>query len=176
MHSTNHVRGGNLRPEAKLGHRTEAVRPSACSLVRNTRAMTLLTMLAHERAATIVVAVRAVTFVLVERGYGGARMSCGTALSFQQREQLVEGSTRAHLPDLITSLLGCQELSCLRERLRSCKALQWRVQRQACPRLGGVIKGSVGNNCLRQIEFRVVFHPSVHLFLGVCNGLTTFCF
>ena len=56
--------------------------------------MTLLTMLAHERAATIAVAVQTVTFVLVERGDGGARMSCGTAPSFQQRErereQLVE--------------------------------------------------------------------------------------
>lgn len=49
--------------------------------------MTLLTMLAHERAATIAVAVQAVTFVLVERGDGGARMSCGTAPSFQQRER-----------------------------------------------------------------------------------------
>ena len=165
MHSKNHVRGGSLRPEAKLGHRTDAVRPSACSLVRNTRAMTLPTMLAHERAATIVVGVRAVTFVLVERGYGGARMSCGTAPSFQQTEQLVKGLNEGTLAGLD-----------LRERLRSCKALQWRVQRQACPRLGGVIKGNVGNNCLRQIEFRVVFHQSVDLFLGVCNGLATFCF
>ena len=46
--------------------------------------MTLLTMLAHERAAMIAVAVQTVTFVLVERGDGGARMSCGTAPSFQQ--------------------------------------------------------------------------------------------
>ena len=38
------------------------------------------------------------------------------------------------------------------------------------------MKGSVGNKCLRQIEFRVVFHPSAHLFLGVCNGLATFLF
>ena len=143
--------------------------------------MTLPTIVAHGRAATIVVAIRAVTFVLAERGYGGARMFCGTVPSFLQREREREssswrGSRRAHLADLITSLLGCEEFSCLRERLRPCKSLQWWVQRQACPRLGGVIKGSVGNNCLRQIEFRVVFHPSVHLFLGVCNGLATFCF
>ena len=45
--------------------------------------MTLLTILAHERAATIFVAVQTVTFVLVERGDGGARMSCETAPSFQ---------------------------------------------------------------------------------------------
>ena len=68
--------------------------------------MTLLTMLAHERAATIAVAVQTVTFVLVERDDGGARMSCGTALSFQQREreQLVEGlkeGTLAGLDDLV---------------------------------------------------------------------------
>ena len=105
MHSKNHVRGGNLRPEAKLGHRTDAVRPSAYSLVRNTRAMTLPTMLAHER----VVGVRAVTFVLVERGYGGARMSCGTAPSFQQTEQLVKGlneGTLAGLDNLVAWLPG----------------------------------------------------------------------
>lgn len=68
--------------------------------------MTLLTMLAHETAATIVVAVQMVTFVLVERGDGGARMSYGTAPSFQQRESSSwRGSRRAHLPELITSLL-----------------------------------------------------------------------
>lgn len=139
--------------------------------------MSLLTMLAHERAATIAVAVQTVTFVLAERDDGGARMSCGTAPSFQQRESSSwRGSRRAHLPDLMTSLLSFQELCCLRERLRLCKALQWWVQRQACPLLGGSMKGSVGNKCLRQIEFRVVFHPSAHLFLGVCNGLATFCF
>lgn len=71
--------------------------------------MTLPTMLAHERAATIVVAVRAVTFVLVERGYGGARISCGTAPSFQQREQLVEGlneDTLAGLDNFVAWLPG----------------------------------------------------------------------
>lgn len=64
--------------------------------------MTLLTMLAHERAATIAVAVQTVTFVLVERGDGGARMSCGTAPSFQQREreQLVEGLKEGTLAGL----------------------------------------------------------------------------
>lgn len=88
--------------------------------------MTLLTILAHERAATIFVAVQTVTFVLVERGDGGARMSCETAPSSQQRESSSwRGSRRAHLPDLITSLLSFQELCCLRERLRLCKALQW---------------------------------------------------
>lgn len=109
MHSKDHVFGGNLRPEAKPGHSTDAVRPSACSLMRITRAMTLPTMLAHERAATIVVAVRAVTFVLVERGYGGARISCGTAPSFQQREQLVEGlneDTLAGLDNFVAWLPG----------------------------------------------------------------------
>ena len=120
-------------------------------------------------------AVQTVTFVLVERGDGGARMSCETAPSFQQRESSSwRGSRRAHLPDLITSLLSFQELCCLRERLRLCKALQWWVQCQACPRLGGSIKGSVGNKSLRQIEFRVVFHPSAHLFLGICNGSLLF--
>ena len=139
--------------------------------------MTLLTILAHERAATIFVAVQTVTFVLVERGDGGARMSCETAPSFQQRESSSwRGSRRAHLPDLITSLLSFQELCCLRERLRLCKALQWWVQCQACPRLGGSIKGSVGNKSLRQIEFRVVFNPSAHLFLGICNGSLHFVF
>ena len=49
--------------------------------------MTLPTIVAHGRAATIVVAIRAVTFVLVERGYGGARMFCGTVPSFLQRER-----------------------------------------------------------------------------------------
>ena len=123
----------------------------------------------------IFVAVQTVTFVLVERGDGGARMSCETAPSFQQRESSSwRGSRRAHLPDLITSLLSFQELCCLRERLRLCKALQWWVQCQACPRLGGSIKGSVGNKSLRQIEFRVVFHPSAHLFLGICNGSLLF--
>lgn len=56
--------------------------------------MTLLTMLAHERAATIAVAVQTVTFVLVERGDGGARMSCGTAPSFQQRERAARGGAQ----------------------------------------------------------------------------------
>ena len=36
-------------------------------------------------------------------------------------------------------------------------------------------------NCLTQREFRVLFHPSVHLSLGVCNGFigfegAVFCF
>ena len=56
--------------------------------------MTLLTMLAHERAATIAVAVQTVTFVLVERGDGGARMSCRTAPSFQQRERAARGGAQ----------------------------------------------------------------------------------
>lgn len=86
--------------EAKLGHRIDVVRPSACNLVRSTRAMTLPTMLAHERAATIVVAVQTVTFVLVECGDGGACMSCGTVPSFQQREQLVEGLKEGTLAGL----------------------------------------------------------------------------
>ena len=59
------------------------VRPGDCSLVRSTRAITLPTILAHERAAMIVVAFQTVTFVLVERGDEGACMSCGTAPSFQ---------------------------------------------------------------------------------------------
>lgn len=64
--------------------------------------MTLLTILAHERAATIFVAVQTVTFVLVERGDGGARMSCETAISFQQREreQLMEGLKEGALAGL----------------------------------------------------------------------------
>ena len=62
--------------------------------------MTLLTILAHERAATIFVAVQTVTFVLVERGDGGARMSCETAPSFQQREQLMEGLKEGALAGL----------------------------------------------------------------------------
>ena len=95
--------------------------------------MTLLTIVTHERAATIFVAAQTVTFVLVERGDGGTRMSCETAPSSRQRESSSwRGSRRAHLPDLITSLLSFQELCCLRERLRLCKALQWWVQCQAC--------------------------------------------
>ena len=59
--------------------------------------MTLLTILAHERAATIFVAVQTVTFVLVERGDGGTR-SCETAPSSRQRESSSwRGSRRAHL-------------------------------------------------------------------------------
>ena len=53
---------------------------------------------------------------------------------------------------------------------------RWNRGRGIRRRMGGVIKGSVGNNCLRQIEFRVVFHPSAHLFLGICNGSLHFVF
>ena len=62
--------------------------------------MTLLTILAHERAATIFVAVQTVTFVLVERGDGGTRMSCETAPSSRQREQLMEGLKEGALAGL----------------------------------------------------------------------------
>lgn len=34
----------------------------------------------------------------------------------------------------------------------------------------------MGNNCFAQRKFRVVFHLSVQLFLGVCNGFISFCF
>ena len=39
---------------------------------------------------------------------------------------------------------------------------------------GDSVEGSVVNNCLTQREPGVVFHPPVHLFFGVCNGLKAF--
>ena len=39
---------------------------------------------------------------------------------------------------------------------------------------GDSFEGSVVDNCLTQRELRVVFHPSVHLFFGVCNGPKAF--
>lgn len=107
-------------------------------------------------------------------------MSCGTAPAFHQREQLVERLKEGRLAGLRSPRVGCHHWEhCPFERASMASPSSSMMGSASSSSMTGrvVIRlraAWVSTVSRRKREFRVVFHPSVHLSLGVCNGFIGF--
>ena len=117
---------------------------------------------AHERDASIVVIFWAVAFVLVRRNDGGVTHVFLWDGAFQQRQS---SSLRSRTWDA-RSFPVWESVY----RLSKLFNVRFRVKLVHYWEGGDRVEGSIGNKCLTQIEFRVMFHHLSFCSLGSLMG------